>query len=343
MTADRRHVLCAATMLCVAVSPVRADPVEDFFRGKVISFYIGTGESNGALTSYPQALSEVMPKYIPGHPSIILRNMPGAGGYKAATYIQTVGPQDGTAVGFVTRGVMRAPLLKNPGADFDPRKFQWIGSPSREPTVATIWSEATKVRTLQDAMKEEVIYGATSLGTDTGLFPMVMNQLIGTKFKVVPGYKSSTEIDLAMQRCEAQGKIWTLGSLRSERSLEWWRSGKVVVLAQIGLDKVADVDAPLALDFAKSAEDRQVMELIFSPISLGYPSFVGPGVPKERVEALRAAFTSTMRDPQFRALLDKNKLAFDPLGSDDLAALIAKLYAMPQSAVERARSLVPPS
>ena len=238
---------------------------------------------------------------------------------------------------------MRAPLLKNPGADFDPRKFQWIGSPSREPTVATIWSEATKVRTLQDAMKEEVIYGATSLGTDTGLFPMVMNQLIGTKFKVVPGYKSSTEIDLAMQRGEAQGKIWTLGSLRSERSLEWWRSGKVVVLAQIGLDKVADVDAPLALDFAKSAEDRQVMELIFSPISLGYPSFVGPGVPKERVEALRAAFTSTMRDPQFRALLDKNKLAFDPLGSDDLAALIAKLYAMPQSAVERARSLVPPS
>jgi tripartite-type tricarboxylate transporter receptor subunit TctC len=343
MTGDWRRTLLAAAVCLAAASSARADPVEDFFRGKVISFYIGTGESNGALTGYPQALSEVMPKYIPGHPSIILRNMPGAGGYKAATFIQTVGPQDGTAVGFVTRGVMRAPLLRNPGADFDPRKFQWIGSPSREPTVATIWSEATKVRTLQDAMKEEVVYGATSLGTDTGLFPMVMNQLIGTKFKVVPGYKSSTEVDLAMQRGEAQGKIWTLGSLRSERSLGWWKTGKVVVIAQIGLDKVSDVDAPLALDFARTPDDRQVMELIFSPISLGYPSFVGPGVPKDRVEALRAAFEKTMRDPQFIALLDKNKLALDPLRHDDLSRLIDKLYAMPESVVQRARSLVPPS
>ncbi len=320
-----------------------ADPVEEFYRGKVISFYIGTGESAGALTAYPQALAEFMPKYIPGHPAIILRNMPGAGGYKAVTYIQSVGPQDGTAVGFVTRGVMRAPLLKNPGADFDPRRLQWIGSPSREPTVATIWSEATKVRTLKDAMREEVVFGATSLGTDTGLFPMVMNQLIGTKFKVVPGYKSGTEVDLAMQRGEAQGKIWTLGSLRSDRSAQWWKEGKVVVLTQIDLDKVADVDAPLALDFAKTPEDRQVMELIFSPIALGYPSFVGPGVPADRLEALRKAFQQTMKDPQFIALLEKNKLVLDPMGHEDLAAVIAKIYAMPQSVVERARGLVPPS
>ncbi len=324
--------------------PALAQGVEDFYRGKIISIYIGTGEGAGALTAYPQAIAEIMPRYIPGHPTIILRNMPGAGGFKAAMFLQSVAPQDGTAWGFITRGFVRAPLLKSIGADFDPVKFQWIGSPSREPTVATVWSEATEVRSLKDAMTTEVVYGATSLGTDTGLFPLVMNKLLGTRFKVVPGYKSSTEVDLAMQRGEAQGKIWTWGSLKSGRSLEWLQQGKVRILAQIGLEKASDLpDVPLALDAATTVEDRQVMELIFSPVAMGYPSFMGPGVPQARVLALREAFARTMHDPDFVAIAAKQNLALDPLSGDELDRLVRRLYGMPAAVVQRAREIAPPS
>ncbi len=336
--------LALAFGLLCCLSPARADPVEDFYRGKTISIYIGSGEGAGALTAYPQAIAEVIPKYIPGHPMVILRNMPGAGGFKAAMFLQSVAPRDGTAWGFITRGFVRAPLLKAQGADFDPVKFQWIGSPSREPTVATVWTGATNVRTLEDATREEVVYGATSLGTDTGLFPVVMNKLLGTKFKVVPGYKSSTEVDLAMQRGEAQGKIWTWGSLKSERSLEWLKQGKVKILTQIGLDKAADLpDVPLVLDYARNAADRQLMELIFSPVALGYPSFMGPDVPRERVQAIREAFRKTIADPRFVEISRKQNLALDPLTGEEVEALVRRLYAMPSATVERARDIVPPS
>jgi tripartite-type tricarboxylate transporter receptor subunit TctC len=327
-----------------AAAPAFADPVEDFYRGKTVNIYIGTGEGAGAMTSYPQALADILGRHLPGHPAFVLRNMPGAGGFKAAMYMQSVAPQDGTAWGFITRGFVRAPLLKAQGADFDPVGFQWIGSPSREPTVATVWTEATKVRTLEDATREEVVYGATSLGTDTGLFPVVMNALLGTRFKVVPGYKSSTEVDLAMQRGEAQGKIWTWGSLKSERSLEWLRQGKVKILAQIGLDKPRDLpDVPLALEAAKSPADRQLMELVFSPVAMGYPSFMGPGVPRERVAAMRKAFQETVADPEFAALLAKQNLALDPVAGEELDALTRRLYATPKDVVARAREIVPPS
>ena len=325
-------------------TPALADPVEDFYRGKTISIYIGSGEGAGALTTYPQAIAEIIPKYIPGHPNVILRHMPGAGGFKAAMFMQSVAPQDGTAWGFITRGFVRAPLLKTVGADFDPVKFQWIGSPSREPTVATVWTANTKVRNVEDATREEVVYGATSLGTDTGLFPIVMNKLLGTKFKVVPGYKSSTEVDLAMQRGEAQGKIFTWGSLKSERSLDWLTSGKVKIITQIGLDKAADMpDIPLVLDFAKSPADRELMELIFSPVALGYPSFMGAGVPRERVLALRAAFQKTLADPKFVDLLKNQNLALDPLNGEEVETLVKRIYSMPAATVERAREIVPPS
>ena len=165
-----------------------------------------------------------------------------------------------------------------------------------------------------------------------------------TRFKVVPGYKSSTEVDLAMQRGEAQGKIWTWGSLKSERSLEWLTSGKVKILTQIGLDKAPDLpDVPLVLDFAKSAADRQLMELIFSPVALGYPSFMGAGVPRERVMAMRAAFQKTIADPRFVEILQKQNLALDPLSGEQVEALVRRLYGMPGDVVERAREIVPPS
>jgi hypothetical protein len=200
------------------------------------------------------------------------------------------------------------------------------------------------VRTLKDAMTEEVVFGGTSLATDTGLFPTILNRLIGTRFKVIVGYKSSTDVDLAMERGEVQGKIWTWGSLKSGSTATWVADQKVAMLAQFGLQPAKDLpDLPLALDFAKTPEDRQVMELIFAPLALGYPSFVGPGVPPGRVEIMRRAFDKTMRDPEFIGLMAQQNLVLDPAGGEDVQAIVERLYRMPPSVVERARGYLPPS
>jgi tripartite-type tricarboxylate transporter receptor subunit TctC len=333
-----------ALSLMLAITPAGVARADDFYAGKTINIYIGTGEGPGALSAYPRAIAAVIGKYIPGHPTILVRNMPGAGGIKAANFIYGIAPQDGTAWGFITRGFVRAPLLQNPQAQFDPTKYHWIGTTSQETTVAAVWAAATKVRTLQDAMREEVIFGGTSLSTDTGLFPTILNRLIDTKFKVIVGYKSSTDVDLAMQRGEVQGKIWTWGSLKSGSTAEWLVDKQVAILTQFGLQKAKDLpDVPLALDFAKTPADRQVMDLIFSPLSLGYPSFMGPGVPADRVEIMRRAFDQTMRDPQFIAEMHEQNLVLEPATGQDVQAIVERLYRMPASVIEQARGYLPPS
>ncbi|HWF94307.1 MAG TPA: tripartite tricarboxylate transporter substrate-binding protein [Xanthobacteraceae bacterium] len=330
--------------LSVPIALSGAARANDFYAGKVISIYIGTGEGPGALSAYPRAIAQVIGKYIPGNPAIVVRNMPGAGGIKAANFIYGIAPQDGTAWGFITRGFVRAPMLATPQAQFDPTRYHWIGTTSQETSVAAVWTSATGVRSLPDAMTQEVVFGGTSLATDTGLFPSILNRLIGTRFKVIVGYKSSTDVDLAMERGEVQGKIWTWGSLKSGNTAGWVEDKKVSLLAQFGLQKARDLpDLPLALDYAKTPEDRQVMELIFAPLTLGYPSFTGPGVPPERVEIMRRAFDKTMRDPEFIDLMKQQNLALDPATGEAVQVIVQRLYQMPQSVIERARMYIPPS
>ncbi|MEA2990029.1 MAG: hypothetical protein QOG83_2740 [Alphaproteobacteria bacterium] len=328
-----------AIAIALTAGPVHA---EDFYAGKTINIYIGTGEGPGAMTSYPRAVAQVIGKYIPGHPTIVIRHMPGAGGIKAANYMYSIAPQDGTAWGFITRGFVRAPLLQTPQAEFDPTRYQWIGTPSQETTVAGVWTAGTRVRSIREATSEEVVFGGTSLATDTGLFPTILNKLVGTKFKIVVGYKASTDVDIALERGEAQGKIWTWASLKSGRTASWLAEKKVHLLAQFGLDKARDLpETPLILDSAKTPQDRQVMELIFSPIALGYPSFMGPGVPRERIEIMRRAFDKAMADPEFVGLMGQQSLAHDPATGEALQAIVARMYAMPAPVVEKARALIP--
>ena len=330
--------------LCLPIWLAGAARAADFYAGKVISIYIGTGEGPGALSAYPRAIAQVIGKYIPGNPTIVVRNMPGAGGIKAANFIYSIAPQDGTAWGFITRGFVRAPLLATPQAQFDPTRYHWIGTTSQETSVAAVWTRGTPVRSLPEATTQEVVFGGTSLATDTGLFPTILNRLIGTRFKVIVGYKSSTDVDLAMERGEVQGKVWTWGSLKSGNTAGWVEEKKVSLLAQFGLQRARDLpDLPLALDYAKSPEDRQVMELVFAPLTLGYPSFMGPGVPPDRVELMRRAFDKTMQDPEFIELMKQQNLVLDPAKGEDVQAIVGRLYQMPQAVIERARMYIPPS
>ena len=339
-----RTRLSLALFLSLAIAPVGAARAADFYAGKTINIYIGTGEGAGALSAYPRAIAQVIGKYIPGNPSIVVRYMPGAGGIKAANFIYSIAPQDGTAWGFITRGFVRAPMLGTAQAQFDPTRYQWIGTTSQETSVAAVWAAATRVRSFTDAVTQEVVFGGTSLATDTGLFPTILNRLIGTRFKVIVGYKSSTDVDLAMERGEVQGKIWTWGSLKSGSTANWVADGKVAVLAQFGLEHAKDLpDLPLAHDYAKTPEDRQVMELIFAPLALGYPSFMGPGVPADRIEIMRRAFDKAMQDPEFIGLMQQQNLVLDPARGEAVQAIVERLYRMPQSVIERARTYLPPS
>jgi tripartite-type tricarboxylate transporter receptor subunit TctC len=338
-----RFVLAAACLL-LTCAPATADTVEDFYRGKIITIYVGTGIGAGAVSAYPMALAPVIRKYIPGNPNVVVSHMPGAGGIKAASFIESIGPQDGTAWGFITRGFMLAPLLKLPQANFRPARFNWIGSPSRTVSIGAVWNASTPVRTIQDAMQREIVVGATSIAQDTGIFPRALNRVLGTRFKIVTGYASVGAVDIAMERGEVQGKVGsTWKSLNSGPSAHWVKDGIASVIVQLGVRKSPDIptDVPLALDLAKSPEDRQVLEVLCAPSATGYPSFMGPGVPKERVEAVRAAYAAAMTDPEFIDAVIKSGLDIDPIGAEELTDVVRSIYALPETAVARARELLP--
>jgi tripartite-type tricarboxylate transporter receptor subunit TctC len=334
----------AMVSVLATLPSTRAETVEEFYRGKTIKMYVGTGPGGGAVSGYPMALAQVIRKYIPGNPTLVVSHMPGAGGIKAATYIEQVAPQDGTAWGFITRGFMLAPLLKLPQADFQPANFNWIGSPAKTVSMGLVWNAHTPVRTIQDATQQEVVVGATSIAQDTGIYPRALNHIAGTKFKIVTGYAGLGAVDIALQRGEVQGKVGsTWGSLNSGSSGHWVKDKIVTVLVQLGVKKSPDIpaDVPLGLDLARTPEDRQVLEVLCAPGATGYPSFMGPGVPKERVEAIRAAYILAMKDPEFAELLRKQNLDLDPIDADELTTIVRDIYAMPQAAVARARDLLP--
>jgi tripartite-type tricarboxylate transporter receptor subunit TctC len=337
-----RTAILGAAALVLASHASRA---ADFYAGKIINIYVGTGENAGAVSEIPRAMVDVMSNHIPGHPTFVIRFMPGAGGIKAANYIYSIAPQDGTVYGFITRGFILAPLLTDK-AHFDPSKFNWIGSPLAQPSVGAVWNASTKVRTIQDAMRVQTVMGATSMGQDTGVFPTMLNRFIGTKFKIVSGYKSSPDIELAMERGEVTGKIgWTWGALNSGHTANWLKDGKITLLVQLGLTKYPEIPAnvPLALDLAKDSEARQVMELLCAPSATGYPSFMGPGVPKDRIEIMRAAYGKTMADPRFRSAMKQMNLEVQPVRGEEIESIVKRIYAMPSSVGKQARELMPPS
>ena len=328
----------ATAVMLASHGPAKAETVEEFYRGKTITIYVGTGVGAGAVSAYPMAMIPLLKKYIPGHPNLILSYMPGAGGIKAATYIESIAPQDGTAWGFITRGFMLAPLLKMPQANFHPADFNWIGSPTRSVSMGMVWNASTDVRTIQGAMQKEVVVGATSIGQDTGTFPRALNRVAGTKFKVVTGYAGLGAVDLAIARGEVQGKVGsTWKSLNSGASVNWVKDGLATVIVQLGVKKASDIpaDIPLGVDLAKTQEDRQVLELLCAPSETGYPSFMGPGVPKERVEAIRAAYLQTLKDPEFIEAVLKSGLDLDPISAQEITDTVRSIYAQPEAAVER--------
>ena len=251
--------MAASLVLFGAVASIRA--AEPFFAHKTMTISIGY-TAGGSYDLYGRLVARHLGKHIPGRPTVVAQNMPGTGSLKAASYIYGIAPQDGTVWGFITRGFLLAPLLKIPQAQFDPTKFSWIGSPSRTVSMGLVWNDSTDVRTIEDAMRKEVVVGATSIAQDTGIYPRALNRIAGTRFKIVTGYASVGAVDLALERGEVQGKVGsTWKSLNSGPSASWVADKRVSVLVQLGVKKAPDIpaDVPLGLDLAKTPQDRQIL------------------------------------------------------------------------------------
>jgi tripartite-type tricarboxylate transporter receptor subunit TctC len=325
-----------AAIIAVASGPAIADPIADFYKGKQFSIIIAL-PPGGGYDLNARALARHMGRHIPGYPTLVTKNMPGAASIRGANYLYNVAPKDGTEIAIFTRTVPLDPLLGGSDSHFDPLKFNWIGSTSNEVSTCVAWHTAP-VKTFDDLRRTELMVSASGAGSPSIVYPKVLNAALGTKFKVIAGYPGSADSVLAMERGEAQGNCaWGWVPMIATKG-EWLRDGKINVLVQTGMKKYAGhPEIPLALDLAKTEADRQLLELVFAPQTFARPFAAPPSVPKERVATLRKAFADTTRDPQFLADAEKTQLEIDLVTGEEIDAILARIYKTPKAVVDRAK------
>jgi tripartite-type tricarboxylate transporter receptor subunit TctC len=326
-----------AALLCATTA--QADPIEDFYKGRTVTVVTSTGVG-GPFDLTARALAKHMPKYLPGRPTMIVRNMPGGGNVLATNYMYTQAPKDGTALGVVNNIIPLHQVLDGRGVRFDARRFNWLGSTGGSNLFTWVWHTAG-FKSMDDVMRRELITGSTGVGSGTFIYPNAMNMILRTRHRIVMGYASTAALDLAMERGEVQARAGASLAGMLQEHPDWFRDHKIIPLVQIGSERDKDYpDVPLMHELGKNDEQRQVLALVSSPPSLGRPFFTTQDVPPERVAALREAFDATMKDPEFAADVKRNKFDLEPEDGEHLAALIDKIYATPKAIVERVSNLI---
>ncbi len=318
-------------------APAHAQTVEALYKGRNIDLVIG-GDVGGGYDIYGRALARHMSKHIPGRPNIVAKNMPGAGSNKAADYLYTTAPKDGTVFGIVFPGAIMTPLLEpERGLKFDPPKFQFLGTANKEVRVCA-FAANIPVKTFADAMKTQVILAASSDGGSTVDYPAVFNEVLGTKFRIVRGYKGTREITLAVERGEAQGLCgWAWSSLQTQVP-HWLKDKSVNIVLQNGVSTDPQLDkmgVPTTWQFVKNDDDRQLLDLMIGQQDIGRAFLLPPGVPEPVVKAMRAAFDATMKDPEFLADAEKTKIEITTATGEEVQQLVQKMYATPKPVVDR--------
>jgi tripartite-type tricarboxylate transporter receptor subunit TctC len=332
-----RSALALSLVLAAAAPAAAQQSVADFYRGKTIRIIVGVGVGSG-FDINARVLAHYLPARIPGNPSVIVQNQPGAGGLTMANALFNNGPFDGTAIGASFSGTPMMPLLQPNGARFDPLKLGWLGSTNRETQVVYVWHTAP-VQKLADLLTTELIVGAQAPGSTQYDFPVLLNHLLGSKFKVVIGYESMPKIHLAMESGEVQGNGASNWSTLKAIAPAWIADKKVRIIAQWGLKPNPELPGvPLTLELARTESDRQALAMALARVEFGRPFFLPPNVPPDRVDALRRAFDAVMKDPAFLAEEDKSKLEVDPLSGEQVAALIEQIYRTPAETTARVRS-----
>jgi hypothetical protein len=275
-------------------------------------------------------------KHIPGHPTVLPQNMTGAGGLKMINYLYTVAPRDGTNVGMIQNAFPALQAAALPGIQFDAGKMQWLGTIAAVNETMAVWHTAG-VRSIEDVRKRETIAGASGRGAITFTYPAMMNELLGTKFKIVTGYPGGNQINLAMERGEVEARNNTWSSWKATKP-DWLRDKKIFVIAQAG-PRATDLDAPSVEDLARDPQQRQLIELVVSGTQLGRP-FATNAAPPERVAALRAAFAATMKDPEFLAEAARSGFEVEPVLGEPMQRIVDKVLTTPKDVAVRARALL---
>ena len=327
-----------AMLSALGMTPAAAQSAEQPYAGKSVNMIIGFG-AGGGYDRWARVIGRHIGKHLPGKPSVIPQNMPGAGSYVAASYIYNVAPKDGTVFGAIARDAALGPLSGAPGAKFDPLKISWMGTPTKETNVC-ISFHTSKVKTIQDLFNQELIVGDTGPGTGTRTYPKVLNAMLGTKFKLVGGFKSSVDVMLAMERgevdgiCESYASVW-------RRHRDWIEKKTINILFQGGAaPDPALKGVPFILDFAKTEEQKSAVRYIYAGQGIGRPFVAPPDLEAGRLQLLRSAFDATMKDPEFLAEAKKSKLDLEPESGAYLEALIRQIYATPKPLIEKIGGLL---
>jgi tripartite-type tricarboxylate transporter receptor subunit TctC len=337
------RLLAAFAAIGLMTGAASAQPAEEFFRGKKDLNLITSSAPGGGYDSYSRLIAHHMSKYLPGNPTIVVQNMLGGGGIRAANHIYNAAPRDGTVFGLIDRGIPTAPLLyaDKSQARFDAVRFSWIGSILRE-TGMGVLSARSVVANIEDARTHPIFFGATGPETDPAMYARLVNDLLGTKIKVINGYKGQPEEFQAVEKGELDGLFMS----------GWSGPGRAHVRDQIGrgqmrlLVQMAPTrdpqhpDTPTILDLVSAPQDRQIVDLVMDRVSLGRPVVAPPGLAPDRLALLRAAFRQAIEDPELRADADKQRLAIDPTFGEEAQNVIGRLYRSPPEVIERMRKIV---
>ena len=316
--------------------------VADFYRGKTFTIVIGIA-NGGAYDLTAHSFARHLGRYLPGNPAVIAQNMPGANSVIAANYVYNVAPKDGTVIWGGSRSTVLEPMLGNGAAKFDVHKVQWLGSAGGEVAVTVAWHTA-RAKTFADLFNQELIVGAVDPGAENYLIPNALNNLLGTKYKIVTGYAAQDPIFLAMERGEVEGCGNSSWSNLPLVHPQWFTEKKVNILVQLGLEKSPAIpDVPLIMDYAKSEEQREILNVLMGPKQFAYPYFMAPGIPPERAAAVEKAFLATMDDPEFKAEINKIRGEFKPSTGAEMHDFFEKIYGLSPATVEKTRALLTPS
>jgi tripartite-type tricarboxylate transporter receptor subunit TctC len=325
--------------IALAPSVASAQPVADFYRGKTVSLILGYpgGGSNGI---YARAVARHIGRHIPGNPTVIFKSMPGAGSLVAAHHIFNVAPKDGTTLGFISATIPLEELLGGGGAKFKSAEFNWIGRVAPGVNM-TFVKDVSPVKTIDDVYKREVILGASGRSSTVFVYPSVLANVIGAKFKIVMGYPGSSEAMLAMERGEVEGHSTSLEIVRALHPT-WLSEKKINVLVQYALKRHPELpDVPMSWELGRNPEQRQILRIVASATEIGKMIMAPPAMPADRVLALRRALDATMKDPDFVAEVNANRVELGPMPGEELQKLVAELASTPPAIVDKVRAIYP--
>jgi tripartite-type tricarboxylate transporter receptor subunit TctC len=335
--------LLGAALVIAATAAAQTEPVEDFYRGKTIELLIG-GATGGGYDLAGRTVANHLGRHIPGNPSFVVRNLPGATSLIMTNQLYNAAKRDGTVIGMPLSNIPLEPRLKLISPDganvrFDIERFGWIGTPVQEPQVTWVWHTAP-ARNLDDLRSNLVRMGATTSSADNYILPTLVNRLLGTRMQVVTGYIGQNEINLAVERGEVQGNNTGLSNITVNKA-DWLRDGKVRILLQYGAERLPALpDVPAAVELAGAEEDRALLRFYAVKFNMARPLAAPPEVPPERLAALRAAFDATMKDPRYIEDAERIGLDVSPLGGERIEALIRQVQATPEGVVTRLRDVL---